>query len=282
MSENDDRDVFRPTRAYRDQRFMSSPDARQLRILSEYLEPEARFREFNVADTVVFFGSARTLPRDVAEARLVVAQGAADDDADGAEKLAVADRDVRMSRFYEDARELAHRLTVWSKGLGEDERRFIVTSGGGPGIMEAANRGASEAKGINIGLGISLPHEQFNNPYITRELSFEFHYFFMRKLWFVYLAKALIVFPGGFGTMDEMFESLTLVQTGKIRKHMPVFLYGRDFWDATLNLEVLVEHGTISPGDLNLFTVVDDVDTAFDLLTDELSKSLDEAKGPRL
>ena len=279
----EDKHGFQPIKAYKNSRFLNSPDARALRILSEYLEPDSRFREFEVADTVVFFGSARIKARDAAEAALAEVKEANGD-------VARAERDIKMSRFYEDTRELARRLTEWSKDLagakekaGEhSERRFIVCSGGGPGVMEAANRGASEAKGINIGLGISLPHEQFNNPHITRELSFEFHYFFMRKLWFVYLAKALVVFPGGFGTLDEMFESLTLIQTGKLRKHMPIVLYGKEFWNSVVNLDALVEYGTISESDLDLFTIVDDVDTAFEVITQELQKYVDEPRGPRL
>ncbi|MEK9671137.1 MAG: TIGR00730 family Rossman fold protein [Rhodospirillaceae bacterium] len=266
---------YTPVKAYKNTRFLNSPGARVLRILSEYLEPDARFREFDIADTIVFFGSARIKPQDWAEAVLEKAR------ADGGD-TAAAERDLMMSRYYEAARELSRRLTEWSKSLDCEECRFIVCSGGGPGIMEAANRGASEAKGINIGLGISLPHEQFNNPHITRELSFEFHYFFMRKLWFVYLAKAIVVFPGGFGTLDEMFESLTLVQTGKIKKHMPIVLFGKDFWEGALNLDVLVDHGTVSPEDLKLLTVVDDVDTAYNLITEELEQSLADGFGPRL
>jgi len=265
----------RPEKAYRSERFLNSPSARGLRILAEYMEPANRFRAQDVADTVVFFGSARTLSRDEAELRLQAARQHGGD-------VQRAERDLAMSRYYEDARELARRLTEWSKGLAGKEKRFIVCSGGGPGIMEAANRGASEARGINIGLGISLPFEQHNNPYITRELNFEFHYFFMRKLWFIYLAKALIVFPGGFGSMDELFEALCLTQTGKIKKHMPILLYGREFWDEVMNLEALVKWGTISAEDLDLFHVADTVDDAFAHITGELQKHLDSPAGPRL
>lgn len=266
---------YHPPKAYRNDRFLNSPSARGVRILAEYVEPAARFRAFDVADTVVFFGSARILPRDEAEHRLRAARDHGGD-------VARAEIALDMSRYYEDARELARRLTEWSKGLEDTHKRFIVCSGGGPGIMEAANRGASEARGINIGLGISLPHEQHPNPYITREMSFEFHYFFMRKLWFMYLAKALIVFPGGFGSMDELFETLTLIQTGKIKKHMPVVLYGRDFWGEVLNLDALVKYGTINAEDVDLLHVVDTVDDAFTYITGELSKSLDAPKGPGL
>src|SRR5262249_50801441 len=183
-----------------------------------------------------------------------------------AEAISKAERSVRLARHYEDARVLAHRVTEWSKSLSKTARRFIVCSGGGPGIMEAANRRASEGAGLSIGLGISLPFEATANPYITRELGFEFHYFFMRKFWFVYLAKALVVFPGGFGTMDELFELLTLVQTQKSKKKLPIVLYGQDFWGEVLNLKALLAWGTISPADLSLFHVADSPDDAFDYL----------------
>jgi len=200
-------------KAYKNSDFMMGRDARPLRILSEYLEPQARFARYRIADTVVFFGSARALPHDLATEELANAKLSGNETA-----IAKAEQGILLARYYEDARALAHKMTEWSKSLSKTSRRFIVCSGGGPGIMEAANRGASEAHGISIGLGISLPFEASKNPYITRELSFEFHYFFMRKFWFVYLAKALVVFPGGFGTFDELFELLTLVQTRKSSK----------------------------------------------------------------
>ena len=257
-----------PRKAYRNDKFLNSKDARGLRILSEYMEPEARFEEFQVRDTVVFFGSARFVSGDEAEKRLKAAQDQGSD-------VAAAERDLEMSAYYEAARELARRLTEWSKALEGEDARFIVCSGGGPGIMEAANRGASEAAGINAGLNISLPDEQADNPYITRELNFEFHYFFMRKFWFVYLAKAIIIFPGGFGTMDEFFEVMTLMQTEKLTKPIPIVLYGRDFWDQVLDLDALVKYGTIDPGDVDLFFAADSVDQAFDYITKELlEKSL--------
>ena len=187
-----------------------------------------------------------------------------------------------MSRYYEDTRELAFRLTEWSKALEDKGRRFVVCSGGGPGIMEAANRGASEAKGENIGLGISLPMEQGVNPYVTRKLAFEFHYFFTRKFWFLYLAKALIIMPGGFGTMDEFFEGLTLIQTGKMKKNMPIILYGSEFWNKVMNLEALVEFGTISRADLDLFQIVDNVDDAYKIITDGLEEFAVDNPGPLL
>jgi uncharacterized protein (TIGR00730 family) len=254
-----------PTKAYKDEEFINSPSARGLRILAEYMEPDARFDDLDVSDTIVFFGSARTKSREDAIKALEAARNHSGD-------VATAERDLENSRYYEDARTLAHRLTEWSKGLEDQKRRFLVCTGGGPGIMEAANRGASEADGINIGLNISLPFEQHDNPYISRELSFEFHYFFMRKFWFMYLAKAMIVFPGGFGTMDEFFETLTLIQTKKINKVMPIVLYGKSFWRDTLNLDSLVKHGTISAGDLDLFREADSVDEAFDYIVEGLSE----------
>jgi len=254
---------YRAVKAYKNQEFIGSPDARPLRILAEYLEPQTRFDEFKVRDTIVFFGSARILPRDVAQAQLDKAKAEGGD----ARK---AERKLWMSRYYEETRELAARLTAWSKGLEGTDRRFVVCSGGGPGIMEAANRGASEAKGENIGLNISLPFEQVDNPYITRRLAFEFHYFFMRKFWFSYLAKAMVVMPGGFGTLDEFMEVVTLVQTLKIKKRLPIVLYGTEYWDKVLHMEPMVDFGTISPEDLNLFHRTDSVDDAFQYLVAEL------------
>ena len=258
----------RPLKAYENEKFLSSKYARGLRILAEYMEPEARFEEFQVSDTVVFFGSARFIPCEDAEKNLETANEHAVD-------VAAAGRDLKMSAYYEAARELAHRLTEWSKNLEGEDRRFIVCSGGGPGIMEAANRGASEAAGINAGLNISLAHEQTENPYITRELNFEFHFFFMRKFWFLYLAKAIVIFPGGFGTMDEFFEVMTLMQTKKLTRPIPIVLYGKEFWDDVLDIEALVRYGTIDAADLELFFETDSVDEAFDFITTELiEKSL--------
>jgi uncharacterized protein (TIGR00730 family) len=271
MTTND----IHPPRAYRDPDFMNSPAGRPLRILSEYLEPQERFEEQNIEDTILFFGSARLLPRAEAEKRLEAAEAGGGD-------LAKAKADLKMSRYYEDTRQLAFRLTEWSKELADKGRRFVVCSGGGPGIMEAANRGASEAKGENIGLGISLPMEQGVNPYVTRKLAFEFHYFFTRKFWFLYLAKALIIMPGGFGTMDEFFEGLTLIQTGKIKKKMPIILYGSEFWDKVMNLEALVEFSTISREDLDLFQVVDSVDEAYEIIIAGLEEFVVDNPGPLL
>ena len=255
---------YRAVKAYRNESFLGSADARSLRILAEYIEPETRFRELHVRDTIVFFGSARFISREDAETQLTEARK----QGEGVED---AERKLMTSRFYEDTRELARRLTEWSKALDDTDRRFVVCSGGGPGIMEAANRGASEAKGENVGLNISLPFEQNDNPYITHRLSFEFHYFFMRKFWFSYLAKALVVMPGGFGTIDEFMEIVTLVQTGKIKKRLPIVLFGTEYWDQILRFQPLIDYGTISPEDVNLFYGTDSVDEAFDFITKELT-----------
>ncbi len=270
---------YRAIKAYKNEEFLNSTDARSLRILSEYIEPYTRFKEFHVRDTIVFFGSARFVDKETAEEMVRKAE-AGDGD------LAEAKRKLRTSRYYEDTRALAAKLTKWSKSLEGTDRRFVVCSGGGPGIMEAANRGASEAKGENIGLNISLPFEQNDNPYITRRLTFEFHYFFMRKFWFSYMAKAMIVMPGGFGTLDEFMEVVTLVQTLKIKKKLPIVLFGTEYWDSILNMEPLVEYGTISPGDLNLFFRTDSVEDAYQYLVKELTEagldddSDDEAEVP--
>ncbi len=263
-------------KAFENAAFINSRAGRPLRIISEHLEPEARFEEQGISDTIVFFGSSRILSRSDARAALKKArrkkQPAKDD-------IGRAEQAMKMSRYYEDARELAYRLTKWSKGLagrakGKDgaDRRFVVCTGGGPGIMEAACRGASEARGINIGLNIAIPEEQFKNPYITRELAFEFHYFFMRKFWFVYLAKAMVVFPGGFGTIDEFFEVLTLIQTKKVKKKMPIVLFGTSFWNDVIDIEALARFGTISPEDRNLFFKTDDTDEAYAFITSELER----------
>jgi len=258
---------YRPVKAYKNEQFIASPDARPLRILAEYVEPETRFRELRVRDTIVFFGSARFVSRETAEAEVAAAR------TDEVARTR-AEMRLKMSRYYEDTRELAFRLTQWSKNLTESERRFVVCSGGGPGIMEAANRGASEAKGENIGLNISLPFEQTDNPYITRRLAFEFHYFFMRKFWFSYLAKAMVVMPGGFGTLDEFMEIVTLVQTLKIKKHLPIVLYGSEYWDKVVHFDPMVEFGTISPEDLKLFHRTDSVDDAYRYIVHELESHM--------
>jgi hypothetical protein len=232
----------RPSVAYKDEKFVDSSDGRPLRILSEFLKPLHDFKREKIHDTIVFFGSAR-----------ITEVGP-------------------MARYYQEARELAHKLTEWSDSLANSHRRFVVCTGGGPGIMEAANRGANEAGGKTIGLNIGLPFEQWPNPYITPDLSFEFHYFFMRKFWFAYLAKALVVFPGGFGTLDELMELLTLMQTQKLQKKMVILLYGTSFWKEVLNFDALVKYGMISPEDLSLFSFADDPASAFETLREGLTR----------
>ena len=232
----------RPPLAYANDDFLRKSDARPLRILSEYLEPLSHFRSQGISDTIVFFGSARI------------------------------QEEGPMARYYQDARQLASLVTDWSQTLSLHSKRFVICSGGGPGIMEAANRGATEAGGKTIGLNIGLPFEQFPNPWITPSLNFEFHYFFMRKFWFAYLAKALVVFPGGFGTLDEFTEILTLMQTRKLHKEMVIVLYGTSFWKEIINFDALVKHGLISATDLDLFQFADDVDTALKILTEGLTR----------
>ncbi|MDP6456469.1 MAG: TIGR00730 family Rossman fold protein [Candidatus Marinimicrobia bacterium] len=254
------RDYKNREKFYKDFDFLNSSEARPSRLLAEYFGPLRIFRRRKIKDTIVFFGSARIpSPEDAKKPDK------------GAEK---SDGNLlNLVEYYEDARKLAYRLTKWSKGLKHSKHRFIVTSGGGGGIMEAACRGASEASGYAIGLNISLPYEPQGNRYTTEELDLEFHYFFMRKFWFLYLAKALVVFPGGFGTLDEMMELSTLIQTGKIRKKVPVVIYGPDYWNKVLNFDYLVKAGTISKEDLNLFHFSDSVDDAYQFLTKELTKT---------
>jgi len=275
--------------AYENTSFLDSPDGRPLRIMAEYTEPMARFRRERIQDTVVFFGSARFRALDVANHELELldnsyaAQPApeAEQPASDAElargettqlKRDRAEAAVEMARYYEDARTLARMVTEWAKTLPGRRHRFVVTSGGGPGIMEAANRGAWEAGGKTIGLNIKLPFEQYPNPYITPELNFNFHYFFMRKYWFAYLAKALVVFPGGFGTLDEMFELLTLDQTQKLAKKITIVIYGSSYWKQVINMEMLAEKGAIAPKDLELFQFADTPEHAFRILKDGLTK----------
>ncbi len=260
--------------AYENKSFLNGPDGRALRILSEYMEPLARFRHERVQDTVVFFGSARFVSSSAASEGLKVLQkpgGAKLAPPDEQGRLKRAETAVDMARYYEDARHLARMLTEWSLQLKSKRHRFVVTTGGGPGIMEAANLGAREAGGKTIGLNISLPFEQVPNPYISPELNFEFHYFFMRKLWFAYLAKALVVFPGGFGTLDELFEILTLAQTEKLAKKIAVLIYGQSYWKKVLNLEALADAGAISPDDVHLFHYVDSPEEGFEILKDHLT-----------
>ena len=274
--------------AYTDLDFLESPDGRMIRILAEYQQPLVRFRRERIADTVVFFGSARFRAFDVANENLQLLENTgsatpapaheqpatAHEQATGSAsdlKLSLAQAAVEMARYYEDARALARLVATWSKALPGPRHRFVVTSGGGPGIMEAANRGAWEAGAKTIGLNIKLPFEQLPNQYITPELNFEFHYFFMRKYWFAYLAKALVVFPGGFGTMDEMFEFLTLAQTHKLTNKLTVIIYGSAYWKPILNLEMLAAKGAIAQKDLALFQFADSPDEAFALLQQGLT-----------
>jgi uncharacterized protein (TIGR00730 family) len=240
-------DPLRVPLAYKNERFLDSDDARPLRILAEYLEPLQAFHRERVCDTIVFFGSARLTS------------------------------DGPLRHYYDAARELARMVTTWSNNLPSPAHRYVVCTGGGPGIMEAANRGASEAGGKSIGLNIGLPHEQRPNPYITRELAFEFRYFFMRKLWFAHLARALVVFPGGFGTLDELTEILTLMQTGKLERHIPIVLFGSSYWNEIINFEALVRHSMIDRADLALFQFADDPAAALEILQQGIAAELKEA-----
>jgi uncharacterized protein (TIGR00730 family) len=260
--------------AYQNEPFLSSPDGRILRILAEYQEPLSRFRREQIQDTVVFFGSARFEGLAAARKNLTAAEkNDAKAPAGEQEKnLKRALAALEMARYYEDARRLAHLLTEWSIQIPARRRRFVVTTGGGPGIMEAANLGAHEAGGKSIGLNINLPFEQNPNSYITPALNFEFHYFFMRKFWFAYLAKALVIFPGGFGTIDELFEILTLAQTDKLAKKILVVIYGSEYWHRIMNFQAFVDAGTVSPEDLNLFKFVDTPEDAFTFLRDGLTE----------
>ena len=251
--------------AYENAEFLNSPDGRILRIMSEYVEPLARFRREQIQDTVVFFGSARF--QSLADAH----QAMGNCPAEGRERK-LAEAGVEMARYYEDARRMAYLLSRWAAEIPARRRRFVVTTGGGPGIMEAANRGAREAGSKTIGLNIHLPFEQCPNPYVSSSLNFEFHYFFMRKFWFAYLAKALVIFPGGFGTLDELFEILTLAQTQKLAKKILVVIYGREYWDRVINFQTMAEAGAIAPEDLELFKMVDSPEEGFEFLRDGLTK----------
>ncbi|MFY9790287.1 MAG: TIGR00730 family Rossman fold protein [Candidatus Sulfotelmatobacter sp.] len=260
--------------AYQNEPFLSSPDGRILRILAEYQEPLSRFRREQIQDTVVFFGSARFQGGDAAKNNLAaVEKNEAKVSAQEIERsLKRARAAVDMARYYEDARRLAYLLTEWSIQIPARRHRFVVTTGGGPGIMEAANLGAYEAGGKSIGLNINLPFEQNPNSYITPSLNFEFHYFFMRKFWFAYLAKALVIFPGGFGTIDELFEILTLAQTDKLAKKILVVIYGSEYWHRIMNFQAFVDAGTVAPEDLSLFKFVDTPEDAFTFLRDGLTE----------
>ncbi len=283
-------EVRHPSLAYENAEFLNSPDGRMLRIMAEYQEPMARFRRERIQDTVVFFGSARFRALDVAHSALELLEntGAARPAPQGEQpataeeiengeasgrRLRLAEAAVEMAQYYEDARQLAGMVATWAQGLPGKRHRFVVTSGGGPGIMEAANRGAFEAGCKTIGLNIRLPFEQHANPYLTPALSFDFHYFFMRKYWFAYLAKALVVFPGGFGTLDELFELLTLAQTKKLAKKITVVIYGSSYWKNVINLELLAEKGAIAAADLELFQFADTPEEAFRLLKTGLTEN---------
>ncbi len=281
--------------AYENPEFLNSAEGRTIRLLAEYNEPMARFRRERIQDTVVFFGSARFRARDVAFQELELLentgsvtlappeeQPARSGESEASElRHKRAEAAVEMANYYEDARTLARLMTQWSKGLPGRRHRFVITSGGGPGIMEAANRGAWEAGGKTIGLNIMLPFEQQPNPYITPSLNFNFHYFFMRKFWFAYLAKALVVFPGGFGTLDEMFELLTLDQTQKLSKPITIVIYGSSYWKKVINLEMLADKGAIAVKDLDLFQFADTPEEAFAILKDGLIRNHLEAEHPR-
>ena len=267
-----------PLAPHKDPQFLESTAARPIRILAEYLQPLVQFKKEGIADTIVMFGSARIESRESALARLGKLKNKAAlarvkaERVDHRETLRDARSALEMSRYYEQARELSRRITEWAMTLGTRPRRFVICSGGGPGIMEAANRGAMEAGGKSIGLSIELPHEQFANPYISPELSLNFHYFFMRKLWFAQIAKALVVFPGGFGTMDELWEMMTLLQTGKLPKNNLIIIYGRKYWDEVLNLRAMVRWGMISHSEFKMLQFADTVDEAFERIRDGLEK----------
>jgi uncharacterized protein (TIGR00730 family) len=258
--------------AYNNEAFLSSPDGRILRLLAEYSEPLSRFRREQIQDTVVFFGSARILSSKDASNALNGVRNGGLAAAQQAVEMKRAEAGVDMARYYEDARRLAYLLTEWSMQIPARRQRFVVTTGGGPGIMEAANLGAHEAGGKTIGLNINLPMEQDPNPYITPSLNFEFHYFFMRKFWFAYLAKALVIFPGGFGTLDELFEILTLAQTEKLAKKIVVLIYGSEYWKKIINFDALADAGVISPEDMNLFHMADTPEESFEYLKESLTR----------
>jgi len=273
--------ISKTLKAYQNTEFMSSTDGRTLRLIAEYLEPQARFKKHKIMDTIVFFGSARLKSKKEALSDFNKIKNANPKSTpDFAKKLRKAQHGLEMSRYYEDAVELSKRITEWSMNLETVANRFIVCTGGGPGIMEAANKGAKKAGGYSVGLNISIPFEQFVNRYVTKELSFEFHYFFMRKFWFAYLSKAFIVFPGGFGTFDELFEILTLVQTEKIRKKLAVVIYDEKYWKSVVNFDVLIEQGVIGENDLKLFHFCNNVDSAFKIVKEHLEKNFLKEKEP--
>lgn len=268
----------KPLKSYQNPEFLASTEARVIRILAEYLEPQLRFKKHKIVDTIVFFGSARLKSKKSALAELNKYKSMDPKKSGFAKGLREAQNSVQMSKYYEDAVELSKRLTSWSMNLETEANRFIICTGGGPGIMEAANKGSKLAGGYSIGLNISIPFEQFVNKYVTKDLQFEFHYFFMRKFWFAYLSKALIVFPGGFGTMDELFEILTLVQTEKIRKKLCLVIYDEKYWRKIINFDALIECGVISKEDMNLFYFCEDVDSAYKIITTHLEKHFIKGK----
>ncbi|MBT4318640.1 MAG: TIGR00730 family Rossman fold protein [Candidatus Marinimicrobia bacterium] len=263
--DNKDQNKENKDRFYYNKEFLGSPDGRSVRLLSEYYGPFQRFKRNNIQDTVVFFGSARLKSKEDATAALNNAPKNI-----SKKKRKILETDLDMSFYYESARELSYKMTKWSKKLKYKKKRFIVTSGGGPGIMEAANRGATEAKGLAVGLSISLPFEKSGNEWISDDLEINFHYFFMRKFWFLYLAKAMVVWPGGVGTLDEVMEALTLIQTKKLRKKIPIVLFDSHFWNKVVNWDFLVEKGVISKSDLDLFHISDSVDDAYKYLTKKI------------
>ncbi len=268
-------------KAYENLDFLDSPDGRTVRMLTEYLHPRSEFRKHKIMDTIVFFGSARLKSKRNAIKDYNEIKNKNPNSTQGfAGKLREAQLMVDMSKYYEDAVELSRRITEWSMNLETSANRFIVCTGGGPGIMEAANKGAKKAGGYSVGLNISIPYEQFVNKYVTPELSFEFHYFFMRKFWFAYLSKAFVIFPGGFGTMDEMFEMLTLVQTDKIRKKLALIIYDEKYWKSIINFDALVEKGLISASDLKLFTFCNSLDEAYDAIIKHLKMYYRKGKEP--
>lgn len=259
----------KPLKAYKNPDFIDSVEARELRVLAEFLEPKKRLHEHHIRDTIVFFGSARIKSKKETLAEYKKLAGRF---APKSAQVIAAKKKYEMSKYYEDSVTLARMLTKWSKELSKGDQRYLICSGGGPGIMEAANRGAYEAKGDSVGFNISIPFEQNSNAYITKKLNFEFHYFFVRKYWFAYLAKALVIFPGGFGTLDELFEVLTLCQTHKMKKSIPILIYGSEYWKQVLNFDAMIEWGTISKKDMKLFHFCDDPKSAFDYLTREVVK----------
>ncbi|MCZ6701530.1 MAG: TIGR00730 family Rossman fold protein [Ignavibacteria bacterium] len=273
---------LKPKKAYEDEDFLNSADGRSLRILSEYFQPKSKFRKHKIMDTIVFFGSARLKSKRESLIDYNKIKKMSPRSQHFTQKLRHSQLMLKMSPYYEDAVELSRRLTEWSMNLETNANRFIVCTGGGPGIMEAANKGAKKAGGYSVGLNISIPFEQFVNKYVTSELSFDFHYFFMRKFWFAYLSKALIIFPGGFGTMDEYFEILTLVQTEKIKKKLLLIIYDEKYWKSIINFEALVENGMISDSDLKLFNFCNSVDETFKKIVRHLNKHYSKTKEPEV